>query len=113
MERRLLREKQIRPIRRQIAVHLIRRHLMIASDSIFPARIHQDRRPQNIRLQKNFRILNRAIHMRFRGKIHDDIRLLLLKKPIHRLAVADIHPHETEIFAAHHVFQRRQISRVC
>ena len=50
VKRRRLREKQIRTLERQIAVHLIRRHLMIALDSVFPARIHQDRRPQNIRL---------------------------------------------------------------
>ena len=112
MERRLLREKEIWAIQRQIPIHLIRRHLMIPLNAILPARIHQDRRADDIRLEENLRIRNRAIHMRLRREIHDHIRMLLFKEPIDCFPVADIHLYEAEIRKTHHALQRRQIPRI-
>ena len=112
MERRLLREEQVRPVQRQIPIHLIRRHLMIPLDAILPARIHQDCCANDIRLEKNLRICDRAIHMRLRREIHDHIRMLLFKEPIDCFPVADIHLYEAEIRKTHHALQRRQIPRI-
>ena len=112
MKRRILRKEEIRPVNWQISVHLVRAYLVIPLNAIFPAGVHQNRCSDNVGLQENFRILNRAVHVGFRREVHHDIRMLLLKQAVYRGSVADIHFYETEIRAVHHRLQCREISGI-
>lgn len=112
LEVRLLREEQIRTVERQIAINLIGRNLMIAVDAVLAAGIEQHARADDIRLQENLRILNRAVDMRLRREIDDDIRLLLLKNAVNRLAVRDIRTDELEVLLLHRALKRLEIARI-
>ena len=101
MDRRLLGKEKIRPVKRQIAVHLIGRHLMIPCDTVFPAGIHQHRSTEDIRIEEHLGVLDRAVNMALSRKIDHYIGLLLLEKLIYRLAVGDIFLHEPEIRVIH------------
>ena len=80
---------------------------MIASDSVFAARIHQASCTENVGLQKHFRIFNRAIDVAFGGKIHDRIGVLLLKKVINGLAIANINLTKAKIRILEGLLERR------
>ena len=112
MDRRLLREQQVRPVQRQVSVHFIRGHLVIPGDPVFPAGIHQHSRTHDVRLQENARIINAAVHMGFRREIHNHIRMFFLKQPEHCFPVADILLHKPEMRVIHYAFQRREIPRI-
>ena len=112
MNRCLLGEEQIRPVQRKVAVDLIGRHLMVPFDSVLAAGIHHRRRSDDIRLKEDARVLDGAVHMGLRRKVHDVIRLLFLENLIDRVAVADIRPDEAEIRIVHHRLERREIARV-
>jgi len=112
MNRRSLGEEQIRTIQRQIAVDLIRRNLMVARDAIMATGIHQRLRTQNIGLEENAWILNRAIHMAFRCKVYNNIRLFFFEERKYRFPVADIRLYKPEIRIIHHGLQRGQVASV-
>ena len=109
---RLLGEKQVGTVQRQVAVHLVGGHLVIPLDAVLPAGVQHDLRAQNIRLQKDLRVLNGAIHMALGGEIHHHVRMLLLEQVIDGLAVADVRLHEAEVGPTHDAFQRGQIAGV-
>ena len=50
--------------------------------------------------------------MTLRGKIHHNIRMLLLKKFINSITVCNALFHETEIRIFHHRFKCGQIARI-
>ena len=112
LEVRLFRKEQVRTVKRQVAVDFIRRNLMIAVDAVLAAGIKQHARTDDIRLQENLRILNGAVDMRLRCEIHDDIRLLLLKNAVNRLAVRDIRTDELEVLLLHRALKRLEIARI-
>ena len=58
VDRCFLRKEQVRTIQGQISVNLVRGYLMVSLDPVFPAGVHQDGRPHDIRLQKDARILD-------------------------------------------------------
>ena len=113
MDRRLLSEKQVRTVQRQVTVDLVRGDLMIAGDTVLPAGIHQSRRAHDVGLQENARILDGAVHVGLRGEIHHNVRMLLLKQLIHCLPVADVCLHKAEVRLVHHRLQRGKVSRIC
>lgn len=112
LEVRLFRKEQVRTVERQIAVDFIGRNLMIAVNAVFAAGIEQHTRADDIRLQENLRILNRAVDMRLRCEIDDNIRLLLLKNAINRLAVRDIRTDELEVLLLHRALKRLKVARI-
>ena len=112
MDRRLLREEQIRPVKRQISVHLVGRYLVITGNAVLPACIHQDCGSFDIGIQEHLGILDRTVHMALCRKINHYIRVLFLKQSVYRFAVRYTLLHESEIRIVHHRFQRGHIARV-
>ena len=112
MNRRFFREEQIRAVKRQISVDLIRGNLMIASDAVFSGCVHQYGSPDNIRLQEDFRAFNASVHVAFRREVDDDFRLFLREQCFNPRTVADVQFDKTEVRLIHHRSQRTQISRV-
>ena len=104
MERRLLREKEVRPVERQVPVDLVRRDLMEPVDAVLAAGIEQDARADDIRLQEDFRILDRAVDVALRRKVDDDVRLFRLEDPVNGPTVGDVRADELELI----LFQRRR-----
>ena len=85
---------------------------MVTLDAILAASIHERRRTNNIGFQEDFRVLNRAVNMRFRRKIDNNIRMFFLKQLVDCFPVSNICLHETEIRVIHHGRKRRQIARI-
>ena len=112
MQRRLLGEKEVGAVERQIAVHLVRRHLVIAPDPVLAAGVHQNGRADDIGLQEDARVFNGTIHMALGGKVDHHVGMLLLEELVHRLPIANVRPDKTEIGLVHHVLERREIARV-
>ena len=97
MQRRLLGEQQVRPVERQVAVNLVGRDLMKAHIAVFTAGVHEHGRADNIRLQKQRRVGDRAVDMALGREVHDYIGSLVFKQAVDRLAVADVHPGKAEV----------------
>ena len=112
LEVRLLREEQIRAVERQVAVDLIRRYLMVAVDAVLAAGVEQHARADDIRLQKNLRILDGAVDMRLRREVDDDVRLLLLEDAVDGLTVRDVRADELEVLLLHRRLERLKIARI-
>ena len=112
VDRCLLCKEQIRAVQRQVAVHLIGGNLMIAGNAVFPAGVHQHSRTLDVGIQKNFRILNRAVHMAFRREVYYHIRMFLFEQTVHRLPVCDAVFYKTEIFLLHHGSQSGKITGI-
>ncbi len=102
MDRCLLSKEQVRSVDGKISVNFIRRDLMIAGNAILSAGIHKRRSADDIGLQENLRVFDRAVYMRLRSKIDDDIRLFLLKKTVYAFAVTDIQFDKSESRMIHH-----------
>ena len=112
MQRRLLRKKEVGPVERQIAVHFIRRDLMITPDAVLAAGVHQYGRADDVGLQKDARILDGAVDVALRREVDDDVGMLLLEEFVDRLAIADVRLHEAEVGVIHHAPERGQIARI-
>jgi len=112
LEVRLLREKEVRAVKRQVAVDLIRRDLMVAVNAVLAAGVEQHARADDIRLQEDLRILDGAVDMRLRREVDDDIRLLLLEDAVDRLTVCDVRANELEVLLLHRPFKRLEVARV-
>ena len=112
MQRRLLRKEEVGSVERQIAVHLVRRDLMIAPDAVLAAGIHQNGRADDVGLKEDTRVLDGAVDMALRREVDDDVGLLLLEEFTDRLAVADVRLHEAEVGVVHHAPERGQIARI-
>ena len=85
---------------------------MVSADAVFPARIHEDVRAENICPQEYLRRLNRAVDVRLRRKVHDDVGALLRKDRIHRFAVRDVSAHESKLRIPHRARKRFHIACV-
>ena len=112
LEVRLLRKEEIRAVERQVAVDLVRRDLMVAVDAVLAASVEQHARADDVRLQENLRILDRAVDMRLRREIDDDVRLLLLKDTVDGLAVCDVRADELEVLLLHRRLERLEVARI-
>ena len=54
-----------------------------------------------------------AVHMGFRGEVHDDIRLKIREDPVHCRLVADVRSFETAAGVAGNTLKGFQISGIC
>ena len=97
VQRRLLGEQQVRPVERQVAVDLVGRDLMEADIPVFAAGVHEHGRADDVRLQKQRRVGDRAIHMALGREVHDHVGVLLGKEAVDRLTVADVRLDKAEI----------------
>ena len=111
-QRRLLGKQQLRPVERQVAVDLIGRDLMEADVSVFAAGVHEHGRADDVRLQKQRRVGDRAIHMALGREVDDHVGALLGKEGIDRLTVADVHPGKAEIRLAEQRRERGEIAGI-
>ena len=103
-------KKQIRTVKGQIAVNLVRRNLMIALDSILAAGIHQHLGSHDIGLEENSRILNGTVHMGLCCEIDNNVRMLLLKQLLHSGSVCNICLDKPEIRVLHSCLQRGEVA---
>ena len=110
VDRSFLGEEQIRTIQRQVTVNFIGRNLMITLDTVLAASVHQHTGADNICLEKDTRIFDRTVNMRFCRKVDHDVRMFFFKQFIHCFAVADISLHEAEIRVIHNRGQCGQIA---
>lgn len=86
---------------------------MIAVDAVLAAGVKQHARADDVRLQENLRILDGAVDMRLCREVDDDVRLLLLKDAVDRLAVRDVRADELEVLLLHRTLERLKIARIC
>ena len=111
VNRCFLGEKQVGTVKRQIAVNLVGRNLMIALNAILTACVEQHLRAHDVGLQENGRVLNRAVNMALRCKVYDNLRLLLLKNAVNRFAVSNIRLDKLEMRIVHH--RRKRLHVTC
>ena len=105
-------EQQLRPVERQIAVDLVGRDLMEADVSVFAAGVHEHGRADDVRLQKQRRVGDRAIHMALGREVDDHVGALLGKEGVDRLTVADVHFGKAEIWLPEQRRERREIAGI-
>ena len=90
MKRRFLGKEKVGPVQRQVAVHLISGHLVVTLNAIGAACVQQCGGSHNIGPYKALGIRNGAVHMAFRRKVNDHIRLFLFKQVKDKLPVGNI-----------------------
>ena len=112
MQRSALGKEQVGAVERQVAVHFVRRYLMVPLYAVLAAGVHERRRTYDVGLQKDAGIFDTAVDVALRREIDHDIRLFLGEQPIHALAVADIQPHKAEIRIVHNAFESGKIACV-
>ena len=108
----VLGKEQIGAVQRQVAVDFVSGHLMKAHPAVSPAGIQQYLGAQHISLQKDARVLDRAVHMTLGGKVDDRVGPFLSQKSVHRLTVTDVPLHKAEAGMFQHRGQGGPVSRV-
>ena len=101
MNRCLIREKEIRPVQRQVSVYFIRGYLVIAPDPVFPAGVHEDGGADDVGVKKDLGILDGTVHVALCGEIHHHMGVLFLKQAVYGFPVRDALPDKTEIRIVH------------
>ena len=96
MERRGLGEKEVLPLKGQVAVHFVRRDLMEPADTVEAARIEEHAGAHDVRLEEDTRIGDGTVHMALCGEIHHHVGLFFFKQPIGEVPVRNVSPHEGE-----------------
>ena len=86
MVRGMLREPG-RVVQREVAVHLVRAHVMIA-DAIFPDRLEQAERALHVRLEERLRIRDAVVVVRLGRVVHD--RVVARNDTVQQISVADV-----------------------
>ena len=112
MDRSILGEEEIRPVKRQISVHLIRGDLMVTDIAERAAGIHQNGSTDNIGLQKDRWVFNAPVDMALGSKVDDSVRLFLFKERIHPLPVTDVELHKAEVRIIHHRLQCAEVAGI-
>ena len=82
-----------RVVQRQIAVHLVRAHVVIA-DAVFAHGLEQTERAFHVRSQERFRVRDRIVVMGLGRVVHD--RVVARHDPVEQLGVADVAVHELD-----------------
>ena len=82
-----------RVVQRQIAVHLVRAHVVIA-DAVFAHGLEQMERAFHVRSQERFRVRDRIVVMGLGRVVHD--RVVARHDPVEQLGVADVAVHELD-----------------
>ena len=105
-------KEQVRSVQRQIAVDFVGRNLVITLDAIFPASVHHNRCAEDIGLEEDLRVFDRAVYVRFSCKVDNDVGLFFLEELVHALTVADVQLDKSEVRIVHHRFQCGQIASI-
>ena len=105
-------KEQVRSVQRQIAVDFVGRNLVITLDAILPASVHHNRCAEDVGLEEDLRVLDRAVYMRLRRKVDNDVGLFLLEELVYALTVADVQLDKSEVRIVHHRFQCGQIAGI-
>ena len=112
---------EIPPILRKGTVYLIRGHmkkflaLFKRSILLLPGSfgtVEHNRRTQNIGLHKYFGVLNAAVYMAFRCKMHDPVDIILCKNLADGLFITDIRLHKRIVFPVLYLFQVLKVARI-
>ena len=111
VNRGFLGEKQIGTVKRQIAVNLVSRNLMIPLNAVLTARVEQHLRAHDVGLQENGRIFNRAVNVALRCKVDNDFWLFLFENIVNCLAVGNIRLDKLEMWIVHH--RRKRLHVAC
>ena len=82
-----------RIVQRQVAVHLVRAHVVVA-DAVFAHGLEQAERAFHVRLEERFRIRDRVVVVGFGRVVHD--RVVARHDPVEQLRVADVAVHELD-----------------
>ena len=112
VDRRLFGEEQVGTVQRQIAVDLVRRHLMEPDVAVGATAVEQDLRAENVRLEKDLRRVDRTVDVRFRGEVDDGVDRRFVKQRKDRVAVGDVRSDKAEAVVFQRGRQRFKIARV-
>ena len=112
VNRSFLGEEKVGTVERKVAVDLVGADLMIALNSVLPARVHKHLSAENVCREEDFGVLNRAVNVALSREIHDHIGLFFLEKLVYRLAVCDALLDKAEIRVVHNWCERREVARV-
>ena len=112
MNRGLLGEKQVRTVKRQVAVHLVGRNLMITLDAVLAAGIQKHLCAHDVGLKENRRIFNRAVNVALCREVDYDFRFFLFRNTVNRLSVGNISLDKFEMRIVHHGRKRFHVARV-
>jgi hypothetical protein len=72
-------------------------------------RFEQAEGAEHVGLHEILGAVDRAIHVRFRGEVHDGARFVLGQQAVEQCAVADVALHEDVVRVA---LERREVSRL-
>ena len=109
MDRCILMEEEVRSVKRQIAIDLIRAGLVIALYSVLTAGIHQHRCPDDISLEEDRRIFYRSVDVGLGREVHDDVWLLILEQLIDAVSVPYIQFKKFKLRIIHDRFKCREV----
>lgn len=82
-----------RIVQREVAVHLVRTHVVVA-DAVFAHGLEQTERAFHVRPQERFRVRDRIVVMGLGRVMHD--RVMPRHDPVEQLRVADVAVHELD-----------------
>lgn len=82
-----------RIVQREVAVHLVRAHVVVA-DAVFAHGLEQTERAFHVRPQERFRVRDRIVVMGLGRVMHD--RVMPRHDPVEQLRVADVAVHELD-----------------
>ena len=85
---------------------------MIALYARFSRGIHERRSTHDVRSEKHFGVLYRAVNMAFRREVDDYIELLILEQLVNKLAVCDIALYELEMLVFHRFVEGLEIAGI-
>lgn len=103
------------------AVDLVGRHMQEAEGRLLVGRqgvpvtahrFEQAEGAEHVGLHKVFRAVDRAIHMRFRGKVHNGTGFVLGQQAIEQRAVADVALHEDVVRVALERREGLEVARI-
>ena len=102
MKGRCLSKEQVRAVQRKISVNLVSRYLVISLDAVFPARIHENARADDICLKEDRRILDASVNVALSSEVDDHVGMLFFKELIDAFPVADVELYESEVRVVHY-----------
>lgn len=82
-----------RIVQRQVAVHLVRAHVVVA-DAVFAHGLEQAERALHVRPEERLRVRDRIVVVGFGRVVHD--RVVARNDPVEQIRVADVAVHELD-----------------
>jgi hypothetical protein len=102
MDRSIFMEEEIWSIKWKIAINFISGNLVISLDAVFPARIHENARADDICLKEDRRILDASVNVALSSEVDDHVGMLFFKELIDAFPVADVELYESEVRVVHY-----------